>query len=619
MGRALLLLYVTFQVVVGASRVAFIIASSAVVARVPPAVRHGWASGAGGSLFVALLWVGGLVMLEQMVAPAQFGLAELIALRVDDKLRDRVLQASFAPVGTAALEEQDNISQVVYLVDASRGPGFTGGAACGGALALVNRYVTWAGGSVAVGVAYRWWAAAALGMSALFMRLGIRSGIRRLGAFEWSFAPQWRRRAYLEDLLATAGPAKEMRLFGLVDWVFGMFKQTALAAVTPVWKMRRRTVLRPYAFSVPVALGLYGAVAVSASRAAASGGLSLGRFAFVLQAIAVVAALGDFFYESDFQTLAGMISYGVLRKLESAGVAPAQRPHRSERGPAPPPAQEVRFEAVSFTYPGSGTPVLDGLDLAIPAGRSLAIVGLNGAGKTTLVKLLCRLYEPGSGRITVDGRDLRELEPSEWRSRLAAIFQDFVHYEFSLRDNVNIGAPGLAGDDALTRDALARAGATQLALDLPRGLDTVLSRRYEGGADLSGGQWQRVAIARALMAVKAGASILVLDEPTANLDVRAEAEFYDRFLEQTRGLTTVLISHRFSTVRRADRIVVIERGRVAEQGPHDELMALGGRYASMFLAQARRFDGHAGPDGRGAGTGPSTPPTGTGEGDSCGS
>jgi ATP-binding cassette subfamily B protein len=233
--------------------------------------------------------------------------------------------------------------------------------------------------------------------------------------------------------------------------------------------------------------------------------------------------------------------------------------------------------------------VLDGLDLTIPAGRSLAVVGLNGAGKTTLVKLLARLVEPDAGRIAVDGIDLRDVDPEAWRARLGAIFQDFLHYELSVLDNVGFGAPRLVGDRERIGAVVERVGADEFVQTLPRRYETTLARSYEDGADLSGGQWQRLAIARALMAVEDGAGVLVLDEPTANLDVRAEAAFYERFLDLTAGLTTILISHRFSTVRRADRIVVLADGRVAEEGTHDELVAAGGRYAEMFRVQAERF------------------------------
>ena len=211
---------------------------------------------------------------------------------------------------------------------------------------------------------------------------------------------------------------------------------------------------------------------------------------------------------------------------------------------------------MSFAYPG-GQPVLEGFDLTIPAGTSLAIVGANGAGKTTLAKLVCRLYDPSRGGIEIDGVDLRELELVEWRSRLAAVFQDFIRFELPLRDNVAPrGAP-----DAVVREALAAAGGDRLA-----DLDTVLARGYTDGTDLSGGQWQRVALARALCAVRMGARIVLLDEPTAQLDVRGEAAIFERILAETRTCTTILISHRFSTVRHADRICVLERERSRNSG-----------------------------------------------------
>jgi ABC-type multidrug transport system fused ATPase/permease subunit len=244
------------------------------------------------------------------------------------------------------------------------------------------------------------------------------------------------------------------------------------------------------------------------------------------------------------------------------------------------PARDLRFRDLTFGYPTSPEPVLRDFDLTIPAGSSLAIVGQNGAGKTTLAKLLCRLYDPQSGAIEVDGIDLREFDLHSWRSRVTAVFQDFIRFELSLRDNV---APQGAPDDVVLA-ALSEAGGSDLA-----SLDTVLARGYEGGTDLSGGQWQRVALARALCAVRVGAGVVLLDEPTAQLDVRGEAEIFDRILAATRQCTTILISHRFSTVRQADRICVLEHGRVVELGTHDELMAHRGRYHTMFELQAQRF------------------------------
>ena len=252
------------------------------------------------------------------------------------------------------------------------------------------------------------------------------------------------------------------------------------------------------------------------------------------------------------------------------------------------PIHEVRFAGVRFAYPGTERCVLDGFDLTIPAGRSLAIVGQNGAGKTTLAKLLCRMYDPDEGAVLVDGEDLRNFDVASWRRRVAAVFQDFVRYELSLRENVVPRAVDRGVDpasDAVVEDALASARAEHLTA-----LDTILAKGYPGGTDLSGGQWQRVALARAVARVRLGAGVVLLDEPTAQLDVRGEAEIFERLLDATRGCTTILISHRFSTVRRADCICVIEAGQVVELGSHDELMAAGGRYRMMFELQASRFD-----------------------------
>jgi ATP-binding cassette subfamily B protein len=264
---------------------------------------------------------------------------------------------------------------------------------------------------------------------------------------------------------------------------------------------------------------------------------------------------------------------------------PADAPAAAPASPAPPERVALRLDGVRFTYRGRERPTLDGLTLEVPAGQSLAVVGENGAGKSTLIKLLCGLYAPQDGSIALDGG----VSPREAQGRVAAIFQDFARYPLPLRENVAFGHLPLAGDPVALQSALDDAGAGDLPGRLPHGWDTVLSREYERGTDLSGGQWQRVALARALVAVRGGAGLLILDEPTANLDVRAETELFERFLEVTRGVTTILVSHRLSSVRRADRIVVIDEGRVVEDGSHDALMAAGGRYAAMFRLQAERF------------------------------
>jgi ATP-binding cassette, subfamily B, bacterial len=245
----------------------------------------------------------------------------------------------------------------------------------------------------------------------------------------------------------------------------------------------------------------------------------------------------------------------------------------------------VHLDRVRFTYRGREQPTLDGLTLEVPAGQSLAIVGENGTGKSTLIKLLCGLYVPDAGRVTLDGG----LSPAEARGRVAVIFQDFVRYALTLRENVGFGHLPSVHEPAVLEEALREAGGAAILDRLPAGWDTVLSREYEGGMELSGGQWQRVALARALVAVRGGAGLLILDEPTASLDVRAETELFSRFLQVTRGVTTILVSHRLSSVRHADRIVVLHGGRLVEDGTHEALLAARGRYAEMYSLQAERF------------------------------
>jgi ATP-binding cassette subfamily B protein len=252
----------------------------------------------------------------------------------------------------------------------------------------------------------------------------------------------------------------------------------------------------------------------------------------------------------------------------------------------------ISFEGVSFGYPGAPNLVLRDLQLQIEAGTSLAIVGLNGAGKTTLVKLLTGLCQPTSGLVRIGDTDLTGMDQASWRRQVAVIFQEFLRYELPLRDNIGFGAVEQAADDRLLAEIAAQAGAASLVASLPAGLDTTLSPRFDGGVDISGGQWQRVAFARALMAVRGGARVLVMDEPTAHLDVRAEAGLYSRFLSLTKGLTTIVISHRFSTVRQADRIVVLADGQIAEDGSHDELVAADGQYARLFTLQASSYRRH---------------------------
>ncbi|HEY0581622.1 MAG TPA: ABC transporter ATP-binding protein, partial [Chloroflexota bacterium] len=425
--------------------------------------------------------------------------------------------------------------------------------------------------------AFTWWAPLLLGGAWLSTHWLLReSSVWRDRNTDEVRAAQ-RDAEYAYRLAVDPPASKELRMFGLVGWTIDRFiaRRTRLHELQYAATRLRE---QPVVWSLLLVLAANVIVFWALASAAAAGSLDLGGLVTFAQ-----SAVGT-----------SMIAFGGLNWALDGSAAPAAavlrlEPKMAQHGALATgshaadglPAHEVRFRNVTFAYPaGDGQPILKNFDVTIPAGSSLAIVGQNGAGKTTLAKLLCRLYDPQAGAIEVDGVDLRELDLGAWRSRVTAVFQDFIRFELSLRDNVAPrGAP-----DAVIHSALAAAGASNLAT-----LDTVLARGYAGGTDLSGGQWQRVALARALSAVELGAGVVLLDEPTAQLDVRGEAEIFDRILAATRNCTTILISHRFSTVRHADRICVLEHGQVVELGTHDELMALNGRYRTMFDLQAERF------------------------------
>jgi ATP-binding cassette subfamily B protein len=430
---------------------------------------------------------------------------------------------------------------------------------------------------------FAWWAGLLLLIVWLSPHLLLRDSVAWKDWGSAEIKDHQRHAEYAYRMAVDTPAAKEIRLFGLSDWVAERFNDRRgklLALALQAFRMRERSVgLSLLALVIGNGI-VFGALA----RAAISGDLGLSRlvaYAGTAMGVGALATLEFDWWLADAARPVPLVN-GLLQRMQRIGGLPA-----GAGAAAGLPSQQIRFENVAFGYPHGSGPILEGLDLTIEAGRSLAIVGQNGAGKTTLVKLLARLYDPTSGRITVDGVDLRDLDPSGWRGQVAAAFQDFVRYQLPLRDNV---APNGVPDPVIM-EALDSAGAAGLAT-----LDTVLSKQYSGGTDLSGGQWQRVALARALAKVSTGAKLIILDEPTAQLDVRGEAEVFERILRATQGLTTILVSHRFSTVRHADRICVIEHGRVIEHGSHDELMALGGRYRTMFDLQASRFDDDAAGD-----------------------
>src|SRR4051812_21427882 len=409
----------------------------------------------------------------------------MLAWQVDDRLRERAATASFGPVGVGAIEDSEIYDTLADLSYAERGTGFSPGSACWGTLVLLSMYLQWAVAAVLIGVVYAWWAALALAVGSLTMRIAIRTGFGMHARFESSFHKLRRRKTYFRDLITGGAAGKEIRVFGLREWLRDNYRTTSLAALLPVWRSRRRRIYGAYALSSPVWLVLCAVATIGAARAAAHGSLTIGGLAYVLQGIALIGNLGTFNDQSDYQTEWGVRAFVGLERLEERVAAEAKTSGTADAAGLP--RESIRFDHVVFGY-DENAPVLRELDLTIDAGKSLAIVGLNGAGKTTLVKLLARLYEPQSGRITVDGHDLRDYPVRAWRRRVAAIFQDFVHYDLPVRENVGFGAVELLHDDERVRSALDRAGALELVDGLPHGLDTPLSREYADGAELSGGQ-----------------------------------------------------------------------------------------------------------------------------------
>ena len=525
-----------------------------------------------------LTLVGAIFILLQVLSPIHQAVSANLGGRTAAWLYDRLTEACVRPPGMAHLEDPKLTSDLTVARDFDLG--MTGPPLTISMDFIASGMVEMVGGIACalILIRYAWWAPILLaGAWAATHWLLRESAVWRDRNTEEVRRAQ-RDADYAYRLAVDPPASKELRLFGLVGWTIERFiaRRTRLHELQYTATRLRE---RPLVWSLLLVVGANVAVFWALGSGAIHARISLGEaVAYMQSAIGVsMIAFGGFSWALD----GAAAPVAAVLRLEPA-MRPAGAMRSGSRALGAQRAHEIRLHNVTFAYPTAGaTPVLEHFDLTIPAGSSLAIVGQNGAGKTTIAKLLCRLYDPQSGRIEIDGVDLREFDPASWRASIAAVFQDFIRLELPLRDNV---APRGAPDE-IVRAALESAGAANLAP-----LDTVLARGYAGGTDLSGGQWQRVALARALSAVRLGATVVLLDEPTAQLDVRGEAEIFDRLLAATRHSTTILISHRFSTVRHADRICVLEHGRVIELGAHDELMALGGRYRTMFDLQAERFN-----------------------------
>jgi ATP-binding cassette, subfamily B, bacterial len=469
---------------------------------------------------------------------------------------------------------------------------------------IVSMVVGVAGSCIALGSVLRWWAPLPLLLGMTIEALVIRRTVQRQME-AWGGQSEPAKHARYAYTLGMGLAATEVRVFGLSEFLRGRYWSRITEAWQPYWLQRRNGVLLDVSGGIVRALMSLVPVLV-AYRMFRQGTLSLASFTTALALVVAVGAADTWALAmieraaSTLRWLERLSPRGPLRGLDSPlQVGETPTPRASAAGPATGPS--IVFDDVTFAYPGADRPVLDRLTLDLPAGATVALVGVNGAGKSTLVKLLAGGYRPDRGRVLVDGVDLATLDDealAAWQRRVAPITQDFVRFPLTAGDNVELGggrlwAGRIEGGSWPPTSALdvvsERAGLTDLLDRLPAGWATPLDKTLPGGQDLSGGEWQRVALARALRAVDLGAGVLVLDEPAAALDVRSEARLVGSYLGLASTVTSLVISHRFSVVRPVPSICVLEEGRIVEQGSHAQLMGRAGRYSAMFTVQARRY------------------------------
>ncbi len=395
--------------------------------------------------------------------------------------------------------------------------------------------------------------------------------------------PVRRQLDYLRTLGASKESAKELKLFGLSGYLAGEYARLSNDIYNQNVKLARRRLVAGGLLSLLSTAGYYGAYAYVIYRTV-TGDLSWGTLQFLAGSLAGASTN----IQSIFATFSSIADQSLfLTDLVQFFKVSPKIQSKPQAIPAPRPIRDgFVFEGVAFSYPGSSRKVLENLDLRIAPGERIALIGENGQGKTTIVKLLTRLYDPTEGRILLDGVDLRDYNIEDLHREIGVIFQDFMRYEMSARQNIAVGRIDVADRNGNVEHAAGKSLADAVIKRLPRGYEQLLGRRFEGGVDLSGGEWQKVALARAYLR---DAQLLILDEPTAALDAPSEYEVFQRFAELTAGKMSLLISHRFSTVRMADRIVVLMDGRIGECGTHEQLVALGGKYAAMFEMQASSY------------------------------
>jgi ATP-binding cassette, subfamily B, bacterial len=553
-----------------------------VVARLPAAVGQGASSPEARALLALAVLAGLLLGLQWLAAAVREAACEALGDRVDLLLQRDLMGGVMAPAGIGHLEDPATTDLIAVgrdTFDQWMRPGRLASQLT--VLASARGLLL---GASAVLTALAWWAGPALLAAVLWAEHEGRQVARRAAENHYEATEASRRTQYFFTLGTEPEAAKEVRVFGLAGFLLGSYQRSWDRAHAEAFTGSSRRELLATGVLALVAVALLGWLCALAAQ----GRLGIGQAVVDAQALLVgLSALGT---ASQAGVRAELALKALDRHREAMEATPEARPAAPRALPEGSPRREIRFERVTFRYPGSDRDQLRGLDLVIPAGRSTAIVGDNGVGKTTLLKLLCRLYQPAGGRILVDGVDVADLDPARWQRHIAAVFQDSVRYGLTVRANIAFGAVEHQDDVPAIRQAAESAGVDGVVGAMEQRYETVLSTQHQGGTELSGGEWQKLALARALFAVRHGAGVLLLDEPAAHLDARSEARLYERYLDLTRGATTIVVSHRFSTVRQASSIVVIREGRVAEQGSHDELMRLDGYYARMFRLQASSFE-----------------------------
>jgi ATP-binding cassette subfamily B protein len=573
-------------VLAGAAPVGITIAIGELVDGLTSAIGHGLGTPAARECYRWVTLIVGLFFLIHLAESARTALGRALGRRVTGRLGERVMMAASEPATIGHLEDPAYLSRL----GRARGDGtidMPPGEAVFGFSTKASMWVT-SIGSAALLTRVAW----GLGLIVFAIFVVIHSRLARnyrIAVIETvNQTEKLRRTSYLRDVPTTPGAAREVRLFGLAAFFRDAYQSQWRPNMVEVWQRRREH--RLFVVVVVVTTGVtVAAVFYYLGYRAATGRTTVGDLAIgglAVRSLLQVLRADDDDLRMGFGSKAAAEAFAfpvVASPVLTSPVVASQV--------AASPVATISCEDLRFRY-GGGTAdeVLHGVNLTIPAGQSLAVVGLNGAGKTTLARLIAGLDAPSGGSVRVGGTPVEEASRRSWQRQVVAVFQDFGRYDLTVRENIAFGSLTRADDEEGLRAVARQAGLLEFIGGLPDGWDTVMSSGLTGGVDASGGEWQRIAIARALFGLRHGARLLIMDEPAASLDARAEAQLYDTFHELTAGATTIAISHRFATVRKAERVVVLDRGQVIEDGTHEELITADGRYAELFRLQAKRFE-----------------------------